>query len=136
MKLIEKDLEFDFTQALSVKKFDDDKSHGLSHCMKAVDFIVETEKATLFIEVKDPQNPKYPTEKNIDMLKLIISNSSKPGDIVLDAFCGSATTLVVADELGRRWIGIDSSREAISVAAKRLRGYKLLTLAGSKEGSE
>ena len=85
---------------------------------------------------KDPQNPKYPTEKNIDMLKLIISNSSKPGDIVLDAFCGSATTLVVADELGRRWIGIDSSREAISVAAKRLRGYKLLTLAGSKEGSE
>lgn len=41
---------------------------------------------------KDPQKPKYPTEKNIDMLKTIVKTSSNIGDIVLDAFCGSGTT--------------------------------------------
>lgn len=42
----------------------------------------------------------YPTEKNIDMLKLIISTSSNLGDIVLDCFAGSGTTLAAAEELG------------------------------------
>lgn len=71
---------------------------------------------------KDPQTPSYPTAKNMEMLKLIVANSSRPGDIILDAFCGSGTTLLAARELGRRWIGIDSSREAIAVAIKRLPG--------------
>jgi adenine-specific DNA-methyltransferase len=69
---------------------------------------------------KDPQNPIYPTEKNIEMLKMIISSSSNVGDIVLDAFCGSGTTLVAAQELKRHWIGIDSSKQAISICKKRL----------------
>lgn len=71
-------------------------------------------------EFKDPQNPGYPTEKNIDMVKTIVAASSNPGDIVLDCFCGSGTTLQAAGELGRRWIGIDSSRTAIDVAVARL----------------
>lgn len=71
---------------------------------------------------KDPQTPKYPTEKNLEMLKLIVANSSRPGDIVLDAFCGSGTTLVAARELGRRWIGIDSSPIAVATTVKRLPG--------------
>jgi len=68
---------------------------------------------------KDPQNPIYPTEKNIDMLKLIVQQSSKEGSIVLDCFCGSGTTLVAAEELGRKWIGIDSSVVAINTIKKR-----------------
>jgi len=72
------------------------------------------------IELKDSQNPSYPTEKNLDLLKLIVSASSNPESIVLDCFCGSGTTLKAAQELGRNWIGIDKSEEAIKVALKRL----------------
>ena len=68
---------------------------------------------------KDPQNPIYPTEKNIEMLKLIIQQSSKENSFVLDCFCGSGTALVAAEELGRKWIGIDSSRVAIDTVKNR-----------------
>lgn len=71
-------------------------------------------------EFKDPQRPTYPTQKNRDMLKMIIKASSNPGDIVLDAFCGSGTTLLAADELNRKWIGIDESKEAFKVSKDNL----------------
>ncbi|MDI6795187.1 MAG: site-specific DNA-methyltransferase, partial [bacterium] len=61
-----------------------------------------------------------PTEKNLDMIKRIIMASSNPGDLILDCFCGSGTTLIAAQELGRNWIGIDNSEEAIKVTKKRL----------------
>jgi len=64
-------------------------------------------------EFKDPQDPLYPTEKNLDMLKLIVATASRPGDLVLDAFAGSGTALIAAVSLGRKAIGIDSSREAL-----------------------
>jgi adenine-specific DNA-methyltransferase len=64
-------------------------------------------------EFKDPQNGLYPTEKNLDMLKLIVATASRPGDLVLDCFAGSGTTLIAAVTLGRRAIGVDSSREAL-----------------------
>ena len=62
----------------------------------------------------------YPTEKNLDMLKMIITASSNPGDTILDAFCGSGTTLQAADELDRKWIGIDQSPIALKTCLKRL----------------
>lgn len=71
-------------------------------------------------EYKDAQYPNYPTEKNPEMLKMIISASSNKGDLVLDCFCGSGTTLQAAGEIGRKWIGIDESDEAIKVCKKRL----------------
>lgn len=77
---------------------------------------------------KDPQNPKYPTEKNIEMLKMIVSASSNHGDIILDAFCGSGTTLVAAQELQRKWIGIDSSSEAIAICKQRLTQFDYIDL--------
>jgi len=64
-------------------------------------------------EFKDPQNAFYPTEKNLDMLKLIVATASRPGDLVLDCFAGSGTTLIAAVTLGRRAIGVDSSQEAV-----------------------
>lgn len=75
---------------------------------------------------KDPQKPKYPTEKNIDMLKMIVGASSNKGDIVMDCFCGSGTTLVAAQELQRYYIGMDESEHAIKICQQRLANFKLL----------
>lgn len=66
------------------------------------------------------EKSSYPTEKNEDLLKQIILASSKEGDIVLDCFAGSGTTLAAAEKLNRAWIGVDSNEEAIKVAEKRL----------------
>jgi site-specific DNA-methyltransferase (adenine-specific) len=63
----------------------------------------------------------YPTQKPLALLDRIVRASSNPGDIVLDPFCGSGTTLVAAQSLGRRWVGIDASEDAVSIASKRLR---------------
>ena len=63
----------------------------------------------------------YPTEKNIDMLKRIIETSSRKGDLVLDGFAGSGTTLVAAEELERQWIGIDIGNEAIATIINRFK---------------
>jgi len=71
-------------------------------------------------EFKDPQYPDYPTEKNLDLLKFIVGASSNEGDLVLDCFCGSGTTLVAAQELNRNWIGIDKSEPAIKVVQKKI----------------
>ena len=78
---------------------------------------------------KDPQNPVYPTEKNHDMLKLIISQSSLENSIVLDCFAGSGASLLCASELGRKWIGIDQSDAAINIIRERLSGdYEFIDL--------
>ena len=61
----------------------------------------------------------YPTEKNFDMLKMIVCASSNSGDIVLDCFAGSGTTLGAAFDCGRKWIGADNSIESIKAILKR-----------------
>ncbi len=62
----------------------------------------------------------YPTEKNFDMLKKIILAGTEEGDLVLDPFSGSGTTLHAANELNRKWLGIDQSFLAIETTIKRL----------------
>lgn len=62
----------------------------------------------------------YPTQKPESLLERIIKSSSNPGDIVLDSFAGSGTTLAVAEKLGRRWIGIDCGKLAIYTIQKRM----------------
>lgn len=68
---------------------------------------------------KDPQKPIYPTEKNIDMIKRIILQSSDENSIILDCFAGSGTTLECANKLGRKWIGVDNSNVAIKKIRER-----------------
>ena len=75
-------------------------------------------------DFKDPSKPKYPTEKNIDMIKKIIKTSSNVGDLVLDCFMGSGTTIIASHELGRKWIGIDKSPKSIEVVQGRLESAK------------
>jgi DNA modification methylase len=65
----------------------------------------------------------YPTQKPLPLLERIIKASSNPDDIVLDAFCGCGTALVAAQNLDRRWIGIDISPTACRVMSERLREY-------------
>ena len=81
--------------------------------------------------LKDPQSPSYPTEKNEELLRRIISTSSNKDSIVLDCFCGSGTTLYAAEKLGRKWIGIDSSKAALEATRKKLgkrSNYKEITI--------
>ncbi|MEW5849265.1 MAG: site-specific DNA-methyltransferase [Myxococcota bacterium] len=66
----------------------------------------------------------YATQKPEALLERIIKVSSNPGDLVADFFCGSGTTLVVAQRLGRSWVGADMGRLAIHAARKRLLGTR------------
>ena len=68
----------------------------------------------------DPERTGYPTQKPLALLDRIIQASSNKGDMVLDPFCGCATTLVAADRLGREWAGIDLSPLAIKLVNDRL----------------
>ena len=62
----------------------------------------------------------YPTQKPLALLHRIIKASSNEGGIVLDPFCGCATTCVAAQQLGRKWIGIDIEKQAVSILIERL----------------
>ena len=68
----------------------------------------------------DKENLSYPTQKSEELLARIVESSSNEGDLILDPFCGSGTTLAVAEELNRDWIGIDVSEIAIDLTSKRL----------------
>lgn len=86
------------------------------------EFALKGDESLDSIQIKSFSNEKtgYPTQKNESLLRRILQASSNPGDLVLDFFCGSGTTLAVAEKLGRRWIGCDLGRYAIHTTRKRL----------------
>lgn len=84
-------------------------------------------------DYKDPQYPDYPTEKNMELIERIVQTSSDEGSLVLDCFCGSGTTLVAAQNNGRKWIGVDQSPLAIDVTRKRLGQQEYSLFGGSSE---
>ena len=78
----------------------------------------------IWLDFKDAHNQNvkitgYPSEKNPDLLRRILCASSNPDDLVLDCYAGSGTTLAVANELQRHWIGVDCSPEAVSTILQR-----------------
>lgn len=75
-------------------------------------------------DFKDPQYPVYPTEKNADLLDIIVKTSSNEHSIVLDCFAGSGTTLKAAQTNSRQWVGIDQSDEAIKAITTKLNTIK------------
>jgi site-specific DNA-methyltransferase (adenine-specific)/modification methylase len=66
----------------------------------------------------------HPTQKPEEMLKRIILASSNEGDIVLDPFSGSGTTVYIAKKYNRKWIGIEKDKNYIKISIDRLRQTK------------
>ena len=62
----------------------------------------------------------YPTQKPLSLLERIIKASSKEGDVILDPFCGCATTCIASEKLNRKWVGIDISVKAYELVKERL----------------
>lgn len=75
----------------------------------------------------------YPTQKPETLLERIIKASSNEGDLVADFFCGSGTTLAVAEKLGRKWIGSDLGRFGIHTSRKRMIGVQRTMKAEGKD---
>ena len=73
-----------------------------------------------FLNPKAKERTGYPTQKPVLLLERIITLVTAPGDLVLDPFCGSGTTLVAAQLTGRKAFGIDSSADAVALARQRL----------------
>ncbi|MBI1722269.1 DNA methyltransferase [Lactobacillus crispatus] len=73
-----------------------------------------------YLNPKAEERVGYPTQKPLALLERIIRLGSDPGDVVLDPFCGSGTTLVAAKLLGREFIGFDVSADAINITNSRL----------------
>ena len=75
----------------------------------------------------------YPTQKPVKLLKRIIECSTEEGDIILDPFCGCATACVAAEQLNRKWIGIDINEIAVGLIqyrlAKEIQGWNANELA-------
>jgi hypothetical protein len=73
--MAEGDLQITLPAGVTARKFDDEVSHGLSHCMKAVDFIVEEEYRILFVEFKDPEHPTAQPKEQKQFLKKLLSGA-------------------------------------------------------------
>ena len=73
------------------------------------------------IQPSSKERTGYPTQKPLSLLHRVIKASSNKGDIVLDAFCGCATTCVAAQQLNRKWIGIDIEGKARDLVMERLK---------------
>ena len=73
------------------------------------------------IQSQSKERVGYPTQKPLALLERIVKASSNEGDLVLDPFCGCATACVAAENLSRRWVGIDISSKAVELVNMRLR---------------
>ena len=81
---------------------------------------------------KHPEDTGYPTQKPLALYERIIAASSNPGDVVLDPFCGCATTPIAAERLGRQWIGMDLWDKAHKTVLERLEQEGLAVPDGGK----
>ena len=77
-----------------------------------------------FINPVATERLDYPTQKPETLIERIIKMSSNEGDLVADFFCGSGTTLAVAEKLGRKWIGSDLGKFSIHTTRKRMIGVQ------------
>jgi site-specific DNA-methyltransferase (adenine-specific) len=70
---------------------------------------------------KEKEFGKHPTQKPEKLLELIIKASTKDGDLILDPFCGSGTTGVIASKLNRKFFGIDKEKNYLDLAINRIK---------------
>ena len=110
-------------------------AEGMMRCLKAnrilftrsgvrYKFFLEDYPASplnhLWNDVIGAQNPVYAVQTNSEVIQRCMLMTTDPGDLVLDPTCGSGTTAYVAEQWGRRWITIDTSRVAVALARQRL----------------
>jgi adenine-specific DNA-methyltransferase len=90
----------------------------------------------LWTDLMGSQQMTYVVQTNAKVVERCLLMASDPGDLVLDPTCGSGTTASVAEQWGRRWIAIDTSRVALALARARIMGarYPFYLLADSREG--
>ena len=86
------------------------------------------------LQQKDPERTGYPTQKPLALYERIIRASSNEGDLVLDPFCGCATTPIAAERLGREWVGVDIWDGAHQVVLDRLQKEGLMAPSGGHGG--
>ena len=86
----------------------------------------------LLLAAQSQERMGYATQKPVALMERIIAASSNPGDVVLDPFCGCATTMEAAHNLGRKWIGIDIAIHAV----KRVARVRLTERLGLVEGED
>ena len=72
------------------------------------------------INVMAKERLRYPTQKPEKLIEILVSASSNENDLIADFFCGSGTTLAIAEKLNRKWIGCDLGKFAIHTTRKRL----------------
>ena len=99
-------------------------SSGYPFVKKFLDEMPGKQVQSIWMDLIPPRSSReltgYPTQKPEKLLERIIAASSNEGDLVADFFCGSGTTLVAAEKLGRQWLGCDSGEQAIKIAKERL----------------
>lgn len=86
------------------------------------------------LQQKDPQRTGYETQKPVKLLERIILSSSAPGDLVMDLFTGSGTTLEAATTTSRRFLGVDLNPFALQVTRRRLTGRTATYIAPPCQG--
>lgn len=77
-------------------------------------------KSNFWADTRSPLDKEYVVQTDNEVIKRCMLMTTDPGDLVLDPTCGSGTTAFVAEEWGRRWITIDTSRVALSIARQRI----------------
>ena len=82
------------------------------------------------------ENTRFPTQKPLALYERIIQASSNPGDLVLDPFCGCATTPIAAERLGRQWVGMDIWDQAYQIVLDRLETEGLAVESRPKRGGQ
>lgn len=100
-------------------------SSGYPFVKKYLDELSGKQVQSIWSDLIPPRSSReltgFPTQKPEKLLERIIRASSNEGDLVADFFCGSGTTPVVAEKLGRRWIGCDASEKAVQITKDRLK---------------
>lgn len=74
----------------------------------------------LWTDTRSPMKKTYVVQTDVEVIKRCLVMTTRPGDLVIDPTCGSGTTAFVAEQFGRRWITVDSSRVALTLAKQRL----------------
>jgi site-specific DNA-methyltransferase (adenine-specific)/adenine-specific DNA-methyltransferase len=102
-----------------------DKKDGVPRFKQFIDDLKGVELQSIWTDIPPvaataTEDSGYPTQKPEQLLERIIRGSSNAGDIVMDSFSGSGTTVAVAEKLGRRWIAVDCGKLSVYTAQKRL----------------